>query len=106
MPGVAVTTPPVATAGDPPQPPSMNPTMSRSSSDSTRRAFCIATANSFLLGQRVTRAAARQTSDYPAIWLLAICQVFPDFTFRRISLHEIAANSLPAPVYHTLPPNT
>jgi hypothetical protein len=96
--GVAGIADGTVTAGDPLQPTSMSPTMSRSSSDSTRRAFCIASANSFLLRQRVTQAAARQTNDYPAIWLLAICQVLPDFTFMRISLHKIAINSLSAPV--------
>jgi hypothetical protein len=95
--GVAVIAGGTATTGDPPQPPSMNPTMSRSSSDSTRRAFCIATANPFLLGQRVTQAAARQASDHPAIWLLALCQALPDFAFRRISLREMAVNRLSAP---------
>jgi hypothetical protein len=98
MPGVAVIAGGTVTAGDPLQPPGMNPTMSRSSSDSTRRAFCIITANSFLLGQRVEQAAARQARDRPAIWLLAICQALPDFTFRRTSLREMAVNSLSAPV--------
>jgi hypothetical protein len=104
--GVAGVAGGTVTADDSPQPLSMNPTMSRSSSKGIGRAFCIATANSFLLGQRVTRAAARRASGYPAIWLLAICQALPDFTFRRISLREMAVNSLSAPVYHTLPPDT
>jgi hypothetical protein len=93
------------TTRDPSQPMSMSPTMSRSSSDSTRRAFCIATANSFLMGQRVTQATARQTNHNPAIWLLAICEALADFIFRRIPLHEMAVNSLSTPVYNTLPPN-
>jgi hypothetical protein len=96
--GVAVITGGAVTTVDPPQPPSMSSTMSRSSSDSTRRAFCIATANSFLLGQRVTQAAAWQTNDHPAIWLIAICQTLPDFTFRRMFLSEIAVKSLSTPV--------
>jgi hypothetical protein len=50
------------------------------------------------LGQGAGQAAARQTSDHPAIWLLAICQALPDFTFRRISLREMAVNRLSAPV--------
>jgi hypothetical protein len=98
MPGVAVPAGGTVTTRDPSQPMSMSPTTSRSSSDSTRRAFCIARANSFLLGQGVAQAAARQTSDYPAIGVLAICQVLPDFTFRRISLREMAINRLSAPV--------